>query len=102
MLWLVFVFDYLVACRYRRVLDAVFPKMVCPPPHRAGRKCCFGVLALFDPPSVLMVAPVVLVFQQHKPKGVCLFILETNERLVQHAAHHYTTKALDRPWSNAV
>ena len=71
-------------------------------PHRAGRKCCFGVLALFDPPSVLMVAPVVLVFQQHKPKGVCLFILETNERLVQHAAHHhYTTKALDRPWSNA-
>ena len=41
----------LVACRYRRVLDAVFSKMSCP--TEQGVSVAFGVCALFDPPSVL-------------------------------------------------
>ena len=68
-------------------------------PTAQGVSVALMFRALFDPPSVLLVASVVLVFQQHKPKVfVCSF---WNQRLVQHAPHHYTTKALDRPWSNA-
>ena len=88
----------LVANSYRRVLDAVFPKTVCPTEQCVSvalvfarclipQVCCGGLCRVGVPTA--------------RTKGVCLFILGTNERLVQHAPHHYTTKALDRPWSNA-
>ena len=83
---------------YRRDLDAVFPKTVCSTEQGVSvalvfarclipQVCCCGLCRVGVPTA--------------RTKGVCLFILGTNERLVQHAPHHYTIKALDRPWSNA-
>ena len=97
MLWLVFVFD-LVACRYRRVLDAVFSKMSCPTEQCVSvalvfarclipQVCCGGLCRVGVPSA--------------RTKGVCLFIVETPNDWYKTAAHHCTTKALDRPWSNA-
>ena len=84
------VFD-LVACRYRCVLDAVFSKMSCPTEQCVSvalvfahclipQVCCGGLCRVGVPTA--------------RTKGVCLFILGTNERLVQHAPHHYAPKLL--------
>ena len=97
-LMLCVVVGIIFACRYRRVLDAVFSKMSCPTEQGVSvalvfahclipQVCCGGLCRVGVPTA--------------RTKGVCLFILGTNERLVQHAPHHYSTKALDRPWSNA-
>ena len=83
---------------YRRVLDAVFSKMSCPTEqyvsvalvftHCLVPQVCCGGLCRVDVPTA-------------RTKGVCLFIVETPNDWYNTVAHHYTIKALDRPWSNA-